>query len=112
MRSRWRAVADAVGHCVLVFVFAPLLAAVPGWLRFEARNPLNFSDPMVTLFIPARGMRALLAAFEAGVDAGVLSGLMSGLLVCAWVWSRGPIATSPQRMLLGALGGAAASILM
>src|SRR5690606_22166745 len=49
---RW---ADAVGHCVLVFAFLPTLAALPSWLAFEARNPLNASDPLVLVFLPVRG---------------------------------------------------------
>src|SRR5205823_617376 len=104
------AVADAVGRCVLVFVFVPTLVALPGWLRYEASNPLNFSDVMVTLFIPIRGLRALLNAFQAGMDAGLLSGLMDGLLVYAWFSSRGDVATRRQRMLVGASLGAAAGV--
>ena len=102
--------ADAVGRCVLVFVFVPTLVALPGWLRYEASNPLNFSDVMVTLFIPIRGLRALLNAFQAGMDAGLLSGLMDGLLVYAWFSSRGDVATRRQRMLVGASLGAAAGV--
>jgi len=103
-------VADAVGRCVLVFVFVPTLVALPDWLRYEASNPLNFSDVMVTLFIPVRGLRALLKAFQAGMDAGLLSGLMDGLLVYAWFSSRGDVATRRQRMLVGASLGAAAGV--
>lgn len=33
--SAW-AIADPVGHCMLVFAFVPVLAAVPGWLLREA----------------------------------------------------------------------------
>jgi len=104
-------VADSVGRCVLVFVFVPTLVALPGWLRYEASNPLNFADAMVTLFIPIRGLRALLNAFQAGMDAGLLSGLMDGLLVYAWFSSRGDVANRRQRMLVGASLGAAAGVL-
>src|SRR2546429_3110133 len=65
---------------------------------------------MVTLFIPIRGLRALLNAFQAGMDAGFLSGLMDGLLVYAWFSSRGDVATRRQRMLVGASLGAAAGV--
>jgi len=95
---------------VLVFVFVPTLVALPDWLRYEASNPLNFSDVMLTLFIPVRGLRALLNAFQAGMDAGLLSGLMDGLLVYAWFSSRGDVATRRQRMLVGASLGAAAGV--
>src|SRR5438874_2139093 len=77
--------------------------------RYEASNPLNFADAMVTLFIPIRGLRALLNAFQAGMDAGLLSGLMDGLLVYAWFSSRGDV-TRRQRMLVGASLGAAAGV--
>src|SRR2546429_2816222 len=66
---------------------------------------------MVTLFIPIRGLRALLNAFQAGMDAGFLSGLMDGLLVYAWFSSRGDVANRRQRMLVGASLGAAAGVL-
>jgi hypothetical protein len=108
----WRAIADAVGHSVLVFVFVPTLAALPGWLRYEFANPLVFTDPMVTVFTPVRGLRALLNGFDEGMNAGLLAGLLNGVLVCAWAWSRGAPATRRQRLLLGAGGGAVAGALM
>jgi hypothetical protein len=43
---RERAVADAVGRSVLVFVFVPVLAGLPSWIRYELANPLNFTDPV------------------------------------------------------------------
>ena len=111
-RPSWRAIADGVGHSVLVYVFVPTLAALPGWLRYEIANPLNFNDTMVTLFIPARGLRALLNAFQDGMNAGLLAGLLNGALLCTWVWSRGAPSDLRQRLLLGAGAGAAASFLM
>jgi hypothetical protein len=108
----WGAIADAVGYSVLVYVFVPTLAGLPSWLRYELANPLNFADPMVTLFLPVRGFRALLNAFEQGMNAGLLAGLLNGVLVCVWTWSRGRPAHLRQRLLLGAAAGATASFLM
>jgi hypothetical protein len=97
---------------VLVFVFVPTLAGLPAWIRYEIANPLNFDDTMVTLFLPARFLRALLNAFQAGMNAGVLAGLLNGVVVCAWRWSRGAPANLRQRLLLGAGAGATAGALM
>lgn len=108
----WRAIADAVGHSVLVYVFVPTLAGLPSWLRYELANPMNFTDPVVTVFLPVRGVRALLNAFEQGMNAGLLAGLLNGVLVCTWVWSRGAPAPFLQRLALGAAAGAVASVLM
>src|SRR4029079_8512491 len=112
LRLGWRAVADAVGHSVLVFVFLPTLVGLAGWLLYEARNPFNFSDPVVTLFLAGRGLRAALNAFDAGLHAGALAGFLNGLFVSACVASRGGDVTARQRWVVGAGIGAAASIVM
>ena len=75
--------ADAIGHSVLVFAFLPTLASLPSWLRFEATNGLNLTDPVVLAFLPVRGVILLLHAFQAGAVPGVLAGIVHGLLVCA-----------------------------
>lgn len=105
-------VADAVGHCVLVFAFAPTLAALPAWLYFEAHNPLNLQEPVVLTFVPVRGAILLLDAFAAGVSEGVLAGAIHGILVSAWASWRGRVSTRRQRIGLGAIGGALAACLM
>ena len=88
-RPSWLGIADAVGHCVLVFAFLPALASLPAWLYFEAGNPLNREDAVALTFVPVRGAILLLHAFRAGVVPGVLAGLVDGVLVCAWVGRRG-----------------------
>ena len=72
--SLWRAIADAVGHCVLVFAFVPALFSVPGWIWFEATNPLNRQDPIVFAFVLVRGGIGVLEAFSTVVLPGVLAG--------------------------------------
>lgn len=111
-RPSWRAVADTVGYCVLVFVFVPTLVAIPRWLRFEAANPFLSSELVVALFTPARGLRELLNAFEQGVHAGTIAGIIYAALVCTWAWTRGGSATRRQTFSIGALFGVAASVLM
>jgi hypothetical protein len=106
------AIADAVGCSVLAFLFVPALAGLPGWIGYELANPLNFADPTVTLFLPVRGFRALLNAFDQGRNAGLLAGLLNGAIVCGGVWWRGVPAQLPQRLLLGGAAGATASLLM
>jgi hypothetical protein len=112
LRLSWGAIADAVGHSVLVFVFVPTLAALPGWLRSEVALPLNGTDPTVTLFMPIRGLIALMNAFTQGMNAGLIAGLLNGVLVCAWVRSRGAPAKLREQLLLGAGAGGTASFLM
>lgn len=97
---------------MLVFVFLPTLASLPSWFRYEMSNPLNFDDPMVTLFLPARFLRALLNAFSDGMNAGLLSGVLNGGIVSAWVWFRGAPEALRERLQLGAGAGAIASALM
>jgi hypothetical protein len=111
-KPSWGAIADAVGRSVLVYVLVPTLVSLPGWLRSELANPLNFSDPVVTAFLPVRGFRALLNAFDAGENAGLLAGLLNGVFVCVWARWRGVPTGLRQRLLLGAASGAAASLLM
>lgn len=105
------AIADAVGHSVLVYVFLPTLAGLPSWIGYELANPLNFTDPTVTAFLPVRGFRALLNAFEQGMNAGLLAGLLNGVLVSAFVRARGVPGPLQRRLLLGALAGATAGLL-
>lgn len=107
----WVPVADAVGHCVLVFAFLPALFALPAWLAFELGNPLNARDLVVLGFVFVRGLNTLLDAFVVDAAPGVVAGMLDGLLVSAWVASGGPVSTRPQRMLLGAGCGAVAGTL-
>lgn len=108
----WRRVADAVGHCVLVFAFVPALAPLPGWLVFEATNPLNVQDPIVLSFVLVRGINLLLNAFFAGIVPGVLAGTIEGALLCGWPSTRAPASTRRQRCMVGAVSGALAAGLM
>ncbi len=95
---------------MLVFAFLPTLAALPAWLTFELRNPLNLSDPVVLVFLPVRGAILLLHAFRAGVVPGVLAGVVDGLLVQAWARRRDEVAITGPRIGLAALGGALAAL--
>lgn len=104
-RRTWGAVADVVGHCVLVFVFVPTLVELPRWLAFEAQNPLNRRDPVVLTFLPLRGLVLLLTAFSSGLAQGMLAGVLAGLLLSRY--GRG--STSLRRLAIGALGGALAT---
>ncbi|MEO7435689.1 MAG: hypothetical protein ABI080_09395 [Candidatus Binatia bacterium] len=108
----WGALADALGHCVLVFAFLPTLAALPRWLAFEATNTLNLHDPVVLAFLPVRGGLLLLSALEEGLVPGIVAGVIAGMLVCAWArWQPEP-RTPSFRLLLGAAGGFCAAGLM
>lgn len=107
----WGAVADVVGHCVLVFAFVPPLAELPRWLAFEASNPLNGQDPIVLAFLPMRGLILLLGAFSAGLTQGMLGGVFAGLLLSVLLSRQGGTATLGRRLGLGALGGALAASL-
>lgn len=102
-RRSWGAVADVVGHCVIVFAFVPPLAAVARWLYAEAHNPLNLHDAIVLAFLPARGLLAFLDAFSARIERGVLAGAVAGVLLSALFARR--IETARQRLALGALSG-------
>jgi hypothetical protein len=108
----WGAVADAVGHCLLVFAFVPALTALPRWLYSEAMNPLNFHEPLVLAFVPVRGIMVLLDAFSAGVAPGVLAGVVDGVLVSAWLLSDHGVSTKRQLILVGAICGALAASLV
>jgi hypothetical protein len=108
----WGAVADAVGHCLLVFAFAPVLVALPRWLYFEATNPLNLEDPIVLAFLPARAGVLMLNTFLAGAVQGVVAGIVAGALVSAWAGARGRPSTRAQEILLGAACGTVAACLM
>ena len=111
-RPSFGAVADAVGHSLLVFVFLPALAPVPRWLAFEMQNPLNRSDPVVLTFLPVRGAVLLLNVFWQGLEPGVAAGLLNGMLL-AVIASRTFDPTSRTRALaLGATTGLVASAAM
>lgn len=105
IRQSWRAAADAIGHCLVVFTFLPVVAAVPGWVWSEARNPLNTEEPVVLAFLPVRGFVALLDAFGEGVFPGALAGIVAGGLLTAWVLRRRDRTTGRER-LAGAVCGA------
>jgi len=104
------AIADAIGHCLLVFTFVPALTVVPGWLLFESGNALNLREPVVFSFLLVRGVHTALDAFYTGIVPGVLTGLIDGLLVSAWLRSRAP--TRSALYAGGALRGAIAAGLM
>ena len=106
------AIADAIGHCLLVFTFVPVLTVVPGWLLFESGNALNLREPVVLSFLLVRGVHTALDAFFAGIVPGVLSGIIDGLLVCAWLRSGDPAPTRRRLYAGGAVCGAIAAGLM
>jgi hypothetical protein len=109
---RLPAIADAIGHCVLVFAFLPALAWLPGWVYFELRNPLNLEDVVVLTFIPVRGAILLLSAFGQGVVPGSLAGIACGVLLVAWD-ARGTRRDGRGgRVLVGAAAGVAAAALV
>jgi hypothetical protein len=103
------ALADAVGHCVLVFAFLPALSALPGWLAFEATSRTNLEDGVVLAFLPVRGAVLLLHAFRAGVVTSVAAGIAAGLALTAWTWWRGAVASWGGRLGIGAIAGALAA---
>ncbi len=113
VRPSWRAVADAAGHCMLVFAYAPALVAIPLWLWFELHNPANLHVPVILAFAPIRGFLLLLDAFQLGAAAGASAGCLHGFFLSAWRWTHDGISTRRQRLVLGALGGVlAASLVM
>jgi hypothetical protein len=112
VRPSWAAVADAVGHCLVVFAFVPTLAALPRWIGFELRNPFNAEDAIVLAFVPVRAAILLVNTFLAGVVQGVLAGVVAGATIAAWVRARGRPATWQQRLLLGAASGAIGACVM
>ena len=105
-------IADAVGHCVLIFAFVPVLAALPRWLSFEANNPFNLEDPIVLAFLPVRAAIVALNEFIVGFLPGILAGLINGGLVAAWVALRGRPATRGQEIGVGAACGVLGAGLM
>ena len=112
VRPSWRGVADAVGHCVLVFAFLPPLLSIPAWLAVEARNPLNLQDPVVLAFLPVRAMNVLLNEFRAGVVAGVLAGAFDGVVLALWRSAGRHPPTRLQCVVVGVTAGALAAVLM
>jgi hypothetical protein len=106
------AVADAIGHCLLVFTVVPALTVVPGWLLFETGNALNLREPVVLSFALVRGVHSVLDALYAGIVPGVLSGIIDGLLVCVWLRSGDRAPTRWQLHAGGAICGAIAAGLM
>ena len=101
--------ADAIGHCLLVFTFAPPLAALPRWIAFEATNALNVQDSLVLVFLPVRGVILLLNEFRDGVVPGILAGGLDGLVLCAWATWRGAETALARRLAIGALVGLVAA---
>ena len=99
------AIADVVGHCVVVFAFVPTLAVLPGWLVSEAANPLNRHEPIVLAFLPVRGLVALWSAFDAGLVPGIIGGLIDGILLSTWLLRAQPRRTFVAGAICGALAG-------
>lgn len=110
--ASWLAVADAVGHCLLVFAFVPTLTVLPRWLWFELTNPLNLHEPIVLAFVLVRGFKAMLDAFADGVVAGVVSGSIDGVLMWAVAASGAALTPRAKQYAVGAATGAVASGLM
>jgi hypothetical protein len=108
-RPSWASFADAVGHCLLIFAFVPLLASLPDWIAFEATNPLNVRDPVVLAFVLARGFDRLLDAFGARALVGVTAGVAYGLFLCLLMRRGGPPPTPRARLALGTIGGVIAA---
>jgi hypothetical protein len=106
------AIADAIGHCLLVFTFVPALTVVPGWLLFESGNALNVREPIVLSFVLLRGVHTVLDAFYAGIVPGVLSGIIDGLLVCVWLRTGHGVPTRARLYAGGAICGTIAAGLM
>jgi len=102
---RGGAIADVVGHCVVVFAFVPTLAALPGWVYAEMANPLNWHDPIVLAFLPVRGMVALWSAFDAGLVPGIVGGLIDGILLGAWLLRAPPRRPFVAGAICGTLAG-------
>ncbi|HLY37279.1 MAG TPA: hypothetical protein VKU61_04545 [Candidatus Binatia bacterium] len=102
---RGGAIADVVGHCVVVFAFVPTLAVLPGWLHAEATNPLNWHEPIVLAFLPVRGMVALWSGFDAGLVPGILGGLIDGILLGTWLLRAQPRRAFVAGGICGTLAG-------
>lgn len=107
-RPSYGAIADAVGHCLLVFTFVPPLLALPGWLYREAGNHLNLEEPLVLAFVPVRGVTVLLNAFYAGVVPGLVAGLVTG--VALTVLARRAVAPRLLGAVIGALAAGVALV--
>lgn len=106
------AVADAVGHSVLVFAFLPALAPVPRWLAFELQNPLNRTDPVVLTYLPVRAGVLLLNVFWQGLLPGLTTGILNGLLFAMLAARTTPPLATSRAALLGAATGTAAAMAM
>ena len=102
---RGGAIADVVGHCVVVFAFVPTLAVLPGWLVSEAANPVNRHEPIVLAFLPVRGLVALWSAFDAGLVPGIIGGLIDGILLGAWLLRDKPRRAVVAGAVCGVLAG-------
>jgi hypothetical protein len=96
---------------VLVFAFLPVVVVLPGWMYFEATNPLNLQDPIVLVFAPLRALVRMLNAFFAGMVPGLVGGLTAGVLL-ALVATRVPVAASTHPRLVGAGCGAVAGLVV
>jgi hypothetical protein len=106
------ALADTVGHCVLVFAFVPALIALPEWLYAEATRAPYLRCALVVGFLPVRAMVALLDAFRAGIVPGAAAGVLDGVLLSLWFRTAGS-ATRPRALLVGGLcGGSAAGVVV
>lgn len=106
------AVADAVGHSVLVFAFLPVLAPFPRWLAFELANPLNRTDAVVLAYLPVRGAVLFLNVFWEGLAPGLVAGVLNGALF-AFALTRADRPPAIRRALaLGAAAGLAAATAM
>jgi hypothetical protein len=103
-RPSWGAIADAVGNYLLVFAFVPPLAVLPGWALAELNNPVNLHDRIVGVFLPARGLLALLDAFSAGLAQRALAGILTGTVLSALPLAHRPV-SRPRRAAAGAVGG-------
>jgi hypothetical protein len=105
------AIADAVGHSVLVFAFLPALAPVPRWLAFELANPLNRTDPVVLAYLPVRGAVLLLNVFWEGLPPGLVAGVLNGVAFALAARAQRPT-TRARAVAVGAMTGLAAAAAM
>ncbi len=110
-RSFGRA-ADAIGHCVLVFAFVPILVVLPNWLARQLEDPVA-RDPIAVLFVPVRAVITLLEAFAAGVGPRVVTGIIAGVLLWSWLAFGARVPRALPALVAGIVcGTAAASLLM
>jgi hypothetical protein len=97
---------------LVVFAFVPVVAALPGWMLSEARNALNWQDPVVLAFVPVRGVMALLDAFADGVVPGGMAGTFAGLLLTGWSLTGRRTDPRLQRIVVGAAAGMLAAAMV